>query len=102
MDRHEVLRHAAETQPLAGFRDQYTYWNIGFVVAAEAMARAAGRPFETLLEERLLAPLGMSATKVAPDAWKRAANIAVPHHQVREVPGHDHIGTATASWAPAP
>jgi len=86
IDRHEVLRRAAETQPLAGFRDQYAYSNIGFVVAAEAMARAAGRPFETLLEERILAPLGMSATKVAPDAWRRATNIAVPHHQLREVP----------------
>jgi CubicO group peptidase (beta-lactamase class C family) len=41
------------------------YSNTGYEVAADRLADAAGRPFAALLDEWLLRPLGMDATRLA-------------------------------------
>ncbi|HEU5393988.1 MAG TPA: serine hydrolase domain-containing protein, partial [Candidatus Methylomirabilis sp.] len=43
----------------------YGYSNLGVGLLGHALERAAGRPFETLLRENLLEPLGMRRTVVA-------------------------------------
>jgi len=62
-----VLAHAAglgasEGQQLSPVGTRRTYCNHGYELAAGHVARAAGRPFEVELTERVLAPIGMSAT----------------------------------------
>ncbi|HEY2428919.1 MAG TPA: serine hydrolase domain-containing protein, partial [Acidimicrobiales bacterium] len=64
--RH-LLAHAsgldfdtAEVRAAPGRRRIYS--NTGYEVLAAAVARAVGRPFEVWLDERVLAPLGMTAT----------------------------------------
>lgn len=41
---------------------EYEYSNLGFGLLGHALARAAGQPFEELLRERILEPLGMDRT----------------------------------------
>lgn len=62
-------------------RGTYAYSNLGVALLGHALARAAGTPdWPTLLQERLLAPLGMTRTVVAdrPDAVP--SGTAPPHH----------------------
>jgi CubicO group peptidase (beta-lactamase class C family) len=50
---YEVIEHAREIQPTCEFRDRFSYCNVGFVAAAEALSAAAGMPFAALLRDRL-------------------------------------------------
>jgi CubicO group peptidase (beta-lactamase class C family) len=64
--RH-LLAHASGlpfegSVPIAGPGTRRIYSNAGFDVLGELLARRYGRPFETLLAERVLAPLGMTGT----------------------------------------
>ncbi len=44
------------------------YSNYGFDLLAQALGNAAGRPYETLLQERVLGPLGLTSTTFNPNA----------------------------------
>lgn len=89
--RAEVLDHVAEIQPACGFRDRFSYCNVGYIIAAHALEAAAGQPFEELMQRRVFAPLGLGATStVGGDPWREVPNLAAPHYpingSVREVP----------------
>jgi CubicO group peptidase (beta-lactamase class C family) len=43
----------------------WQYSNYGFALLGHALERAPGRPYEALLHEQLLQPLGMGDTKVS-------------------------------------
>lgn len=60
-DRREILQRL-RLLSLAPFRISYAYTNFGVTAAAEAVAAAAGEPWEDLSEEVLYRPLGMSST----------------------------------------
>ncbi len=44
---------------------RYAYSNWGFLMLSDLLARRAGKPYDQLLQERVLAPLGMDDTLVA-------------------------------------
>jgi CubicO group peptidase (beta-lactamase class C family) len=60
--RAEIVRRTRYLPPNLGFRDRYDYSNMMYATAGEVAAAVAGKPWERLLEERLLRPLGMAAT----------------------------------------
>ncbi|BBZ31823.1 serine hydrolase [Mycolicibacterium confluentis] len=60
-DRRYVLERLRDL-PLAPFRVSYAYTNFGLTAAGEAVAAAAGQPWEQLAEDVLYQPLGMSST----------------------------------------
>jgi len=65
--------------------EAFHYSNLGYALLGEAAARLRGRPWRTLVEERLLEPLGMTRTSYHPSP---------PHAQGYSV---DHFaGTLTA------
>ncbi len=60
------------TRLVAGARLHYS--NVGFALLGEVVARLRGAPWEQVLQERILDPLGLSSTGVAPsdpaaDGW---------------------------------
>ena len=61
----ELLR---DTSPRRAPGGRLRYSSIGFGLLGDALAAAASRPFDELLRERILSPLGMDATTLAPDA----------------------------------
>jgi CubicO group peptidase (beta-lactamase class C family) len=61
-DRAEVLRRLRFIPTKNHFRSQYAYTNFGMTEGAMAAARAAGKSWEDLSEERLYKRLGMTAT----------------------------------------
>ena len=58
------------------------YSNLGFVLLGEALAKAAGKPYERLLEERVAGPLGMA------DTTTKLSEAQMP----RAMMGMDHDG----------
>jgi len=77
-DRREVLERL-RLLPLGGFRDSYAYTNFGLTAAAEGVATAAGKDWETLSDEAIYQPLGMTRTSSRFADYMAQADRAVPH-----------------------
>lgn len=89
-DRMDVLQRIRQV-PLAPFRTTYEYTNFGMTAAAEAVAAAAGLDWETLSEQAIYRPLGMTSTSSRFADYKARANRAVGHVLVNGayVPGEE-------------
>jgi CubicO group peptidase (beta-lactamase class C family) len=82
LSRAELLRQARYIQPIAGFRDQFTYCNVGYAAAAEAMAMSVGHPFDRAMDEYLLKPLGLARATTVNTSHVGANNVAAPHYKI--------------------
>ncbi|WP_185292907.1 serine hydrolase [Mycolicibacterium litorale] len=80
-DRRAILERLRQL-PLAPFRDSYAYTNFGLTAAAEAVATAAGTPWETLSEDVLYRPLGMTSTSSRFADFEKRPDRAVGHIHV--------------------
>ncbi|MBB1023741.1 MULTISPECIES: serine hydrolase [unclassified Dietzia] len=92
-DRPAVL-HGLRHLPLTPFRASYAYTNFGLTAGAEAVAVAAGTPWDELSRERIFEPLGMSETSYSHVELLERDNRAVGH--VR-----NDTGAGTGDWVPA-
>ncbi|CAI0972389.1 D-alanyl-D-alanine-carboxypeptidase/endopeptidaseAmpH precursor [Serratia quinivorans] len=63
--RWQWLEHANVTVP-PGVRASYS--NLAYDLLADALSRAAGKPYTALLKEKITAPLGMVDTTLTPSA----------------------------------
>lgn len=77
-DRRSVLQRL-RLLPLEPFRISYAYTNFGVTAAAEAVAAAAGKPWEDLSAEVLYQPLGMASTSSRFADYQARPNKAVTH-----------------------
>lgn len=71
---------------------QYSYSNGNFRLLAELIQRATGRPFGTLLAERIFAPAGMATATLASDTSVRLDEV-IGHE------GNDEVGYLPATSA---
>jgi len=60
--RAEILHRLRYQHPGSSFRSHYAYTNFGMTEAAVAAAKAYGREWEALSQEKLYKPLGMAST----------------------------------------
>lgn len=92
-DRAEMIRRARYMEAEAPLRTRLVYSNLGYLLAGEAIAAAAGMPYEDVVRQRILAPLGMRSTTVDDSAAARAPNRAMPHTMIggvqRPIPWRD-------------
>lgn len=65
LTREQYLRAAAGAKPVARLREAFQYSNAMVTAAGEAVARAYGTTWERVIETRILAPLGMTATRTS-------------------------------------
>ena len=66
----EILRRASSAEALAPFRQRFLYNNVHYLAAGSAAGVAAGTSWHALMKERILAPLGMTATRTSfREAW---------------------------------
>ena len=72
--RTEAVRRIAHLPSAAPFRAKWTYSNMGYVAAANAVERIAGIPWERLVERRIFAPLGMVRTTFSREQALRDPN----------------------------
>jgi CubicO group peptidase (beta-lactamase class C family) len=79
--RADIIHGLAYIKPGYGFRSQYQYDNLLYVVAGEVAAAAGGASYETLMHREVFEPLGLSRCQVG--EWNRDAvgNVAQPHRR---------------------
>jgi CubicO group peptidase (beta-lactamase class C family) len=72
-----LARHGTARRPAGG---PARYSNVNYLLLAEVVARAAGRPFTTYVREAVLDPVGMTATgfDVRPDAEQATGYVRLP------------------------
>ena len=77
--RLEIIQRAHFLQPDAPLRTDEVYSNVGFTIAGEALAAAAGTSYEDLIRQRIFAPLGMRSTTISMAELARQTNKVSPH-----------------------
>jgi D-alanyl-D-alanine-carboxypeptidase/D-alanyl-D-alanine-endopeptidase len=87
LTKRDLLGTLATTKLTRAPGSQWEYSNFAMMVLSYGLARRSGKDFETLLHERLLAPLGMNDTYIA----KRP-----PH--IRVAQGHLPNTIPTGPW----
>jgi CubicO group peptidase (beta-lactamase class C family) len=85
MGRGELVRRIRFLEAEAPFRTKDSYSNLMYVALGEVVARVAGRPWEEVVTDDLLRPLGMHTTSTslaegrrrthAPRHWRAAGKI---------------------------
>jgi CubicO group peptidase (beta-lactamase class C family) len=65
-------------------RHQFTYSNVGYAAATEAMAELPGRTFDRLMDHDVLQVLQMTASRVGNPSFSEN-NITVPHYKINGV-----------------
>jgi CubicO group peptidase (beta-lactamase class C family) len=87
--------------PLPGeFRKTYAYSNFGYTTGAIAAATKIGKPWETIAEEQLYAPLGMTSTSSRFSDYEDRTNKAALHIMIDGQPINRFVREADAE-APA-
>jgi len=79
-DRRTVIEQMACHEPEAPFRSRYVYSNVMYSVAGEVAAAITGQSWESLMHERLFAPLNMTRSNTSITEFSDDDhNIAWPH-----------------------
>jgi len=78
-DRRELVRRVRFLDQVRGFREGYGYNNLMYVVAGEVAAAAAGMSWDSLVETRLFAPLGMARTTSRDSVVATRENVSGSH-----------------------
>ncbi|HET8854935.1 MAG TPA: serine hydrolase domain-containing protein, partial [Salinimicrobium sp.] len=58
----ELIHNLRYLKPVSGFRSQYDYDNLLYIVAGEVVERVSGMPYEQFVVENFIEPLGMERT----------------------------------------
>jgi CubicO group peptidase (beta-lactamase class C family) len=93
----EVLARIEKLPIVQGFRDQFGYQNLMYMVAGVVLERTTGRSWEQLVEERITAPLGMSDTRASVQRLPADAERAYPHIDGVQVEEHEFVACKAAA-----
>jgi CubicO group peptidase (beta-lactamase class C family) len=79
LSQDELIRRVGKLPLVRPFRTELQYQTIMYVAAGHAAARAGGKPWAELLEERLLKPLGMTGVALTTTEAKKRPDRAEGH-----------------------
>ncbi|MDQ6684769.1 MAG: serine hydrolase [Pseudomonadota bacterium] len=82
----EIIERLRHVRPASGFRSGYAYDNVLYIVAAKIVAAKLGRPWGQAVHERILGPLGMTATTTRLAENTNNTNKAAAHSRIGERP----------------
>jgi CubicO group peptidase (beta-lactamase class C family) len=78
VSRDEVLHRVRFLKPESPFRSRYSYQNMMFLAAGQAVGKAAGSSWDDVVRQRIFTPLGMTST-VTTYKGLANSNVATPH-----------------------
>jgi CubicO group peptidase (beta-lactamase class C family) len=93
-----MLRHL---KPNLGFRDEFQYQNQLFAMLGCVASTVMGRPFEEILQDELLTPLGLADTAMADREMMDGGNSALPY-RINERRGFHKLGYTPDAHADYP
>jgi len=82
----EHIRSIHNTWLLCPVGSRFSYSNLGIDLGGYALQRAAGSPFESLVDTLIFAPLGMRRSSFSQDAAFQLGGVALGHVGDRTVP----------------
>lgn len=86
-DFEEILGRLRHVPPASSFRSLMAYNNVGYAVAGVIAGRAHGSGWDAAVRQRILEPLGMSATITRGDLLDPGGNVALPHDLIPDTLG---------------
>lgn len=78
--RADILHGLRYLRPAYGFRSEYRYDNLLYVVAGEVAAAAGGDSYEHLLQREVFQPLGLDGCRIDAEPATATSDVAAPHH----------------------
>lgn len=76
--RAEIIHNLRYLTPEYGFREQYAYNNVLYIVAGEIVSLISGQPWEKFVDERIFKRLNMNCYAGDIPA-RQMENVAIPH-----------------------
>ena len=83
LTRLEVMRRLRYLKPACDIRERYQYNNLMYLVAGFSMEYLMARPWEELVSDRILNPLGMNHTSFRIADMQQEPDFAVPYIETR-------------------
>ncbi|MGC4102986.1 serine hydrolase [Ferruginibacter sp.] len=80
--KKDIIHNLRYLKPVSSFRTKYDYDNNLYIVAGEVIARVSGKSWEDFIEQRIMQPLGMTASKASISRLANRNNIVMPHAPV--------------------
>jgi len=84
LTRTEVMHRLRYLQPSCDIRERYQYNNLMYLAAGFAMEYLMAQPWEDLVSERILKPLGMTHTSFRVADMQKEADFAVPYLEKKD------------------
>jgi len=78
----DILYNLRFLKPVSGFRTKYDYDNNLYIVAGEVVARVSGKSWDDFVEQKILAPLGMTHSACSFDRLRDKTNVIDGHAPV--------------------
>ena len=78
----EIIFRLRYFEPTKSFRTTYQYQNLMYLVAGEVYPAVTGESWSDGIKNRILKPLGMSATNTSVKDLADQSNVAAPHEEV--------------------
>jgi CubicO group peptidase (beta-lactamase class C family) len=97
-DREHILHSLRYIQPEYSFRDKFSYVNNLFLEGAKLAELQTGKSWETLMQERILRPLGMYNSSVDCLSYETNGNSATMHLMIDGIPTPTYPGMPTFDW----
>ena len=95
----EIIYKLRFIKPATSFRNSYAYDNLLYIVAGKIIAQKSGKSWGETVRERILNPVGMSATTTSLAENAGNANVSGAHSKingkialVKQVPAHNAVG----------
>ncbi len=80
----EIVHRLRFQEPATSFRSRFAYNNVGYAMAGEIAGAANETGWDELIEGRILAPLGMTATVTQGRYLSDGSDVALPHGMVAD------------------
>ena len=98
--REELIAGLEDAELVLRPAEQWHYSNLVFALLGEIVTRTSGLPYEELLQQRILDPLGLTRTSLRPDGPKASPYFVDPYTDtVRDEPDPEVTDTtAAAGW----
>jgi CubicO group peptidase (beta-lactamase class C family) len=74
--REVAIKIGMRAKPTAKFRERFSYSNVMYLAAGEAIAKAQHTSWEELIANRIFNPLGMTASNFSIEAMQQAADFS--------------------------